>query len=67
MPFDEMNAPVIEARRVSVRIGTRQILHDITLSLPAGSMTVLIGPNGSGKTTLIRVLAGILRPANGTV
>lgn len=62
-----MNAPTLEATQASVCIGKRAILEDISLTLPGGSMTVLIGPNGSGKTTLIRSLAGILRPRSGTV
>jgi ABC-type cobalamin/Fe3+-siderophores transport system ATPase subunit len=62
-----MNAIRLEMSQASVSIGRRRILDNISLSLPAGSMTVLIGPNGSGKTTLIRVLAGILRPQSGSV
>jgi iron complex transport system ATP-binding protein len=62
-----MNAPPVEASQVSYSISGQPILDDISLALPAGSMTVLIGPNGSGKTTLIRVLAGILRPVTGNV
>ena len=62
-----MNAPPVEASQVSVRIGSQRILDDVTLTLPTGSMTVLLGPNGSGKTTLIRVLAGILCPVTGNV
>jgi iron complex transport system ATP-binding protein len=45
----------------------RRVLDDVTLTLPSGSMTVLLGPNGSGKTTLIRILAGVLRPDAGSV
>jgi iron complex transport system ATP-binding protein len=62
-----MNAPLVEASQVNFSIGSQRILDDITLALPTGSMTVLLGPNGSGKTTLIRILAGILRPQAGSV
>lgn len=41
----------------------RDALKNITLRIPAGGMTALIGPDGAGKTTLLRVLAGILTPA----
>jgi heme exporter protein A len=39
----------------------------VALSLARGDVLLLVGPNGAGKTTLIRVLAGLLRPATGTV
>ncbi len=55
------------AEKIGVRKAGRDLLHDVNLSLPPGSMTVLVGPNGSGKTTLIRVLAGIIQPSAGTV
>lgn len=42
-------------------------LEDVTLTVPAASTYLLLGPNGSGKTTLIRLLAGTLRPTSGTV
>jgi len=40
----------------------RDALKNISLQIPAGSMTALIGPDGAGKTTLLRLLAGILTP-----
>jgi ABC-type multidrug transport system ATPase subunit len=43
----------------------RDALKNISLQLPAGSMTALIGPDGAGKTTLLRLLAGILTPSLG--
>jgi NitT/TauT family transport system ATP-binding protein len=44
-----------------------QALHDLTLEIPAGSLTVVIGPNGCGKSTLLRVIAGLVRPTTGGV
>lgn len=55
------------AQGLHVRRGAREVLRDVTLDLPAGSITALLGPNGGGKTTLMRVLAGILPPHAGTL
>lgn len=59
--------PELRAVGVTVRVGNRALLDGITLTLPPGSMTVLLGPNGSGKTTLIRTLAGVISPTAGDV
>jgi iron complex transport system ATP-binding protein len=42
-------------------------LRDVSVQIPRGSLTGLIGPNGCGKTTLLKLLAGVLRPDSGTV
>lgn len=44
-----------------------EALRDMTLDIPAGSLTVIIGPNGCGKSTLLRVIAGLLQPDAGQV
>jgi NitT/TauT family transport system ATP-binding protein len=44
-----------------------QALRDLILDIPAGSLTVIIGPNGCGKSTLLRVIAGLLEPVAGRV
>jgi iron complex transport system ATP-binding protein len=59
--------PPLHAFHASFRYGNHLVLENITLTLPPGSMTVLLGPNGSGKTTLIRVLAGVIAPTEGRV
>ncbi|MCW2940015.1 MAG: High-affinity branched-chain amino acid transport ATP-binding protein LivF [Actinomycetia bacterium] len=43
------------------------VLRDLTLSVPAGSITCVVGPNGAGKSTVLRVISGQLIPRRGTV
>ena len=42
-------------------------LNDVSVTIPAGSLTGLLGPNGCGKTTLLKLLSGVLRPQTGRV
>jgi sulfate transport system ATP-binding protein len=58
---------VIEARRISKRFGEFVALEDVSVEVPAGSLTALLGPSGSGKSTLLRVIAGLERPDAGEV
>ena len=52
---------------VSVRLGGREVLHDVRFSIRAGEFVGLIGSNGAGKTTLLRVILGLQKPAAGQV
>lgn len=52
---------------LSVAHGSRVALTDVSFTLRAGESTSLIGPNGSGKSTLLNAIAGLHRPARGTV
>ena len=47
--------------------GGAQVLSDVSLSVPAASVTGLIGPNGAGKTTLFNIVSGLLEPRSGRV
>lgn len=57
-----MPALAIDAQRLARRYGRRWALSDISLQIPAGSVTMVAGRNGSGKSTLFRVLATAIRP-----
>jgi zinc/manganese transport system ATP-binding protein len=52
---------------VSVRLGGREVLHDVRFSIKPGEFVGLIGSNGAGKTTLLRVILGLIPPAAGKV
>jgi iron complex transport system ATP-binding protein len=60
-----MNA-ALRCEQVSAHFGAHEVLHGITLALPAGRWTSIVGPNGAGKSTLLKVLAGLL-PHGGEV
>lgn len=57
----------LELTGLSVRVGAKTILHDVTLAIEAGTWTSVVGPNGAGKTTLIETMAGLRRPTTGSV
>src|SRR2546425_179371 len=58
-------AASVEAVGVGRRYGRFWALRDLTLQLPAGSITAVVGPNGAGKTTLLNLLVGLLPPSEG--
>ena len=62
-----MSAAVIEARGLSLRLGDRQVMGDVSLDLTPGDCAALLGANGAGKTTLLRALLGFVRPDAGEV
>ena len=57
----------IEARSVGKRFGGFAALDDVTLEVPSGSLTALLGPSGGGKSTLLRIIAGLEAPDAGTI
>ena len=57
----------IVARNLSFAHGPEVVLADVTLTVAAGHRIGVVGPNGVGKSTLLRLLAGELEPASGTV
>src|SRR5438067_343274 len=57
----------IDVDAISKRFGDFAALDEVTLEVPAGSLTTLLGPSGSGKSTLLRIIAGLEAPDAGTV
>jgi len=58
---------MLEVDRVTTRYGAITALHEASLVVREGELVALVGPNGAGKTTLLNTVAGLLRPAAGSV
>jgi sulfate transport system ATP-binding protein len=57
----------IQARNITKRFGDFTALDDVSIDVPAGSLTALLGPSGGGKSTLLRIIAGLETPDSGEV
>ncbi|MFF6012935.1 Fe(3+) dicitrate ABC transporter ATP-binding protein FecE [Rahnella sp. R3(2024)] len=57
----------LSADNLTAGYGKKNILNGLTLTLPAGKITALIGPNGCGKSTLLKCFSRLLTPASGTL
>ncbi len=57
----------IQVQGICKRFGDFVALHDVSLDIPAGGLTALLGPSGGGKSTLLRIIAGLEHPDEGTV
>lgn len=57
----------LAAETLSIGLGARLVLRDVSLALNGAGLTAIIGPNGAGKSTLLRALCGLLSPKQGRV
>jgi sulfate/thiosulfate transport system ATP-binding protein len=57
----------IDAESISKHFGDFTALDDVSLEVPEGSLTALLGPSGSGKSTLLRIIAGLEQPDEGAI
>ncbi len=57
----------IHVQGISKKFGEAVALDDVSLEVPSGSLTALLGPSGGGKSTLLRIIAGLDAPDGGTV
>lgn len=73
-PVSKVN-PFTEPREVEIKIehlnfsydGENQVLHDLSLTIPAGKKVALVGTSGGGKSTLIQLLMGVYRAQSGAI
>ena len=63
----EHGAPALRFEHVTLAYGKRRVWSDLTMGLPLGSFTAIIGPNGSGKTSLLRAILGLTDLAGGWI
>ena len=66
-PAPSAGAPGIAVTHVARSFGDVHAVRDVSFTVPAGSVTALVGPNGSGKTTLMLMLASLLKPDAGEI
>ncbi|MGW4873371.1 ABC transporter ATP-binding protein [Streptomyces chartreusis] len=64
---DPPDTPAIRAEALNVVRGPRQVLRDLTFTVPRGQITGLLGPSGCGKTTLMRSIVGTQGKVTGTL
>ncbi len=64
---DGNTAPLIEVTDVVKRFGKVVAVNGVSLKIDQGDAVVIFGPNGAGKTTLFRILAGLIRPDEGSL
>jgi len=57
----------VEVRGLTVRVGERELVHDVDFDAAGGAFTAIVGPNGAGKSTLLRALAGVEPSRSGRV
>jgi phospholipid/cholesterol/gamma-HCH transport system ATP-binding protein len=65
--MDSSSGNLIEIRGLSYVIGERVIFDDVSIEVPRGRITAIMGPSGTGKTTLLRIIGGQLKPDRGEV
>ena len=59
--------PILAVDELEVRYGKVVAASGISLSINSGEIVALLGPNGAGKTSVLRGIAGLIRPASGTI
>ncbi|MDZ4310247.1 MAG: energy-dependent translational throttle protein EttA [Cypionkella sp.] len=64
---ERLGSKVIEVTGLKKHMGDKQLIEDLTFTIPPGAIVGVIGPNGAGKSTLFRMLSGQEQPDEGTI
>lgn len=64
---NEKHENLVDIHNLTFKRGERVIYNDISLSIPAGKVTAIMGPSGIGKTTLLRLIGGQIKPESGKI
>jgi iron complex transport system ATP-binding protein len=62
-----MSAPLLETQNLSLRVGGRTLVRELSFRLGAGEVWCMLGPNGAGKTTFLHTAVGLREPQGGAV
>ncbi|MFY4777414.1 ABC transporter ATP-binding protein [Metabacillus sp. RGM 3146] len=62
-----MQAPTLIVQHLTKRIGSKEIVKDVSFEIQPGEIFGLLGPNGAGKTTIIRIIVGLIKRTEGKV
>ena len=57
----------IDVQGLTKSFGSQQIWNDVTLTLPPGEISVMLGPSGTGKSVFLKTLVGLLKPDKGSI
>lgn len=66
-PMQPADTARLHAQSITLRYDTREISTNLTVAIPDGAFTVIVGPNACGKSTLLRALSRLLPPAAGQI
>jgi ABC-type branched-subunit amino acid transport system ATPase component len=59
--------PALVVEGLTAGYGGGDVLHEVSLTVPEGGITCVVGPNGCGKSTLLATISGLLKPRRGTI
>src|SRR4051812_45024417 len=62
-----VDTPALQLHNIRAGYGSIEVLHGVSLVVPAATVVALLGPNGAGKSTTLRVASGVLTPVSGCV
>lgn len=62
-----MTQAIIELDNISLKLGNKQILEDVSLTVNKGEFLTITGPSGSGKSTLLKIIGSLIQPSEGKV